>query len=313
MRVAITGGTGFIGKRLIARHLSMGDEVVYLTRKQPEFASAAKPYMGDLLSPIAELVKFTKNVDVLYHCAAEIREVEKMQSTNVEGTKNLIEAAKGSVGRWIQLSSTGVYGQSTHRVVTENSPLSPRNPYEISKSESDKLVLQAAEQHGFDSFVLRPSNVYGNDMPNQSIFSLIKMVDKGLFFYIGEKKAIANYVHVENVVDALVLCAKEANKKPDTYIVSDSCDLEVFIKYIAIALNKKVPKIRISEPLVRRITWGMSKFTFSPLTSARIDALTNTTSYDIQKIQTELNFKNNILMQDGITQLVHYWKSKHTS
>ena len=311
MRVAITGGTGFIGKRLIARHLSMGDDVIYLTRKKPESKNAAKYFIGDLSRSKAELKRFIEGVDVLYHCAAEIRDVQNMQNTNVEGTKNLIEAVNGSVGRWIQLSSTGVYGHGMQRVVTEESPLSPGNPYEVSKAESDKLVLEAAKKYEFDAFILRPSNVYGSDMPNQSIFNLIKMVDSGLFFYIGKKKAIANYVHVENVVDALVLCANGANKKSDTYIVSDSCDLEVFIKHIAVALNKPIPHVHLPERLVRLVVGSIAGFNFSPLTIPRIDALTSTTSYDINKIQTQLNYKNNISIQNGITDLVLYWKLVH--
>lgn len=311
MKVAITGGTGFIGKHLIARHLSMGDDVIYLTRKKPEFKSEARSFIGDLSSPKAELKKFIKDADVLYHCAAEVHNVRSMQSTNVEGTKNLIESAKESVGRWIQLSSTGVYGQGIQGVVTENSPLSPSNPYEISKAESDKLLLHAAKQHEFDAFILRPSIVYGTDMPNQSIFSLIKMVDKGLFFYIGKKKTIANYVHVENVVDALVLCATTTGNNSGTYIVSDSCDLESFIKFIAVALDKQPPGKSIPEPLARLVAGCLSKLTSFPLTSSRIDALTSTTMYDVHKIKEELNFTNNILMIDGITQLVSYWKSKH--
>ena len=311
MKVAITGGTGFIGKRLIARHLSMGDEVVYLTRKKPYLIGPARPYIGDLLSPVSKLKKFILGADVLYHCAAELRDVEKMQSTNVEGTLNLINAANGDVARWVQLSSAGVYGQSIKGDVTENSPLSPSNAYETSKVESDKLVLAAAKQSKFNAYILRPSNVYGNDMPNQSIFNLIKMVDSGLFFYIGKKKAIANYVHVENVLDALVLCAKDTNNMSDTYIVSDSCDLKVFIKYIAIALNKPIPSVHLPEPLVRLVARSIASFISSPLTTSRINVLTSTTRYEINKIQTQLNYKNNISMQNGVTDLVRNWKIVH--
>lgn len=308
MKIAITGGTGFIGQRLIARHLCLGDEVVYLTRRQPKSETAAQPFIGDLTSSAKELKNFTQNADVLYHCAAEIRDVEKINSTNVEGTKNLIDAAKGNINRWVQLSSIGVYGRNVKGIVEENSPLLPTNLYEVSKARSDGLVLQAAKRYDFDTFILRPSNVYGNDMQNQSIFRLIEVVDKERFFFIGKKRAIVNYIHVENVVDALVLCAT-TTQKMGTFIVSDTCDLKIFIELIALALEKKVPQISIPEPLVRLFAICTSKLMPSLLTTSKVDALTSTVTHEIFKIQKELNFRNNISMQKGITELVHHWKS----
>src|SRR6185436_5300692 len=82
--VAITGGSGFIGRHLIARHLARGDQVRYLPRKPPvaEIAGASA-VIGDLAVPGDELRKFAQGADVLYHCAAELRNPAEMQSTNV--------------------------------------------------------------------------------------------------------------------------------------------------------------------------------------------------------------------------------------
>ncbi|MDP3333532.1 MAG: NAD-dependent epimerase/dehydratase family protein, partial [Methylococcaceae bacterium] len=74
MIIAVTGGTGFIGKRLIARHIARGDEVRYLTRQTPEQSIAgATAIIGDL-SAMDSLRPLVQGVDVLYHCAAELHD-----------------------------------------------------------------------------------------------------------------------------------------------------------------------------------------------------------------------------------------------
>ena len=106
MIVAITGGTGFIGKHLIARHVARGDQVRYLTRsKAPQDVHGAIAHIGNLNSSIEELRKFVSGADVLYHCAAELRNEAEMHNTNVVGTANLLAAANGEMGRWVQLDN----------------------------------------------------------------------------------------------------------------------------------------------------------------------------------------------------------------
>ena len=286
-----------------------GDQVRYLTRKPPpEGIAGASAILGDLTSSPVELREFARGADVLYHCAAELHNEANMQSTNVLGTANLIAAAGGEVGRWVQLSSTGVYGRMKAGDVDDDSPVNPANEYEISKAASDKMVLDAAKKQGFACVLARPSNVYGTNMPNQSLYQLIRLIDKGWFFFIGGPGAIVNYVHVENVVDALVLCA--TGKLPGngrTYIVSDHRRLEEFVYIVAAALGKAPPRLRFPESLVRvvaAVAGGISGF---PLTSSRVDALTNGVIYRTLRIQAELGFENRISMEAGITELARNW------
>ena len=74
MIVDAVGGTGFIGKRLIARHVARGGEVRYLTRREAQGGiRGAIAHMGSLGPSIKKLRKFVGGADVLYHCAAELR------------------------------------------------------------------------------------------------------------------------------------------------------------------------------------------------------------------------------------------------
>ena len=139
--IAITGATGFIGRKLALHHLALGDDVRTLTRR--DSANAMLPneltlYFGDLHNSDS-LLPFVDGVDVLYHCAGEIRNASSMHATHVEGTQNLVDVAKGRIGRWVQLSSVGAYGQHRISVITENTPLNPSGEYEITKVASGSL------------------------------------------------------------------------------------------------------------------------------------------------------------------------------
>lgn len=307
MIVAITGATGFIGKRLLQTHLSLGDEVRYLTRSGNQLDSRAAMFRGDLSGPVSELENFLDGVDVLYHCAAELLDESSMHVTNVLGTENLIAAARGKIKRWVQLSSTGVYGRPRgNHVVEESSPLAPVNTYERTKLESDQLVLAATENGEFDSVILRPSNVYGPDMSNQSLFGLIRMVQRGLFFYIGKPGALANYVHVRNVVDALVLCAHhDLPHRGAAYIVSDCCTMEDFIGDIAQALGVASPRLRLPEWLVRTVACAGGVVPRFPLTPSRVDALTSRVSYSDQLLRKNLGYGHKVSIGEGIMELAH--------
>jgi nucleoside-diphosphate-sugar epimerase len=308
--IAVTGGTGFIGRHLIARHLARGDEVRYLTRHTPEKVIAgACAVIGDLTSSIDELRPFVQDVDVLYHCAAELHDATKMQQTNVLGTQNLLTAASGTVKRWVQLSSTGVYGSKPAHDVNEDTALNPMNAYEVSKAAADELVYTAMNEQGLQGVVLRPSNIYGVNMPNQSLFQLINMIKRGLFFFIGARGAMVNYIHVENVIDALVLCGTAtlpANGR--TYIVSDVCTLEEFVAIIAAALGVPCPKKRLPELLVRSVARLADTLPRFPLRSSRVDALTYRHRYKTERIEAELGYRHTISMSEGISELVGYGK-----
>ena len=310
MIVAITGGTGFIGRRLIARHIARGDEVRYLTRKIPELAIAgASGIVGDLTDPIDNLLPLVQGVDVLYHCAAELHDNNRMHNTNVLGTKNLLNAANGEVKRWVQLSSTGVYGTKPLQDVNEDTPIQPMNAYEVSKAAADELVYQALIEQQLQGVILRPSNVYGVDMPNQSLFQLINMIKRGLFFFIGEKGAIANYIQVENVIDALLLCATATLPcNARTYIVSDFRSMEDFVAIITDALNIACPKKRLPESLVRFVANTGIYFPGFPLRPSRVDALTYKHHYQTARIESELGYFSSCSMEQGISELVRYAK-----
>lgn len=310
MIVSITGGTGLIGRKLVLHHLAQGHAVRVLSRRDLSEAGlpdSAKWYRGDLSMP-AELLSFVEDADILYHCAGEIRDESRMHSVHVDGTMRLVDAATERIGRWVQLSSVGAYGRRRDGVITEQAELKPIGMYETSKVESEDLVRAAALHGAFEHSILRPSNVYGIEMANQSLFGLIAMIQRGLFFYIGKPGAILNYIHVDNVVEALLICGVSPGANGQTYNLSDYHPIEQFVATITSALGMPNPKIRLPELPIRMVAKLLGIIPGFPLTEARVNALTGRTIYSNDKIEVELGYRHFISMEAGLSEMVKFWQ-----
>jgi nucleoside-diphosphate-sugar epimerase len=129
-------------------------------------------------------------------------------------------------------------------------------------------------------------------MSNQSLFQLIKLVKEKLFFYIGKPNALANYVHVNDVVKALILCPTKSNALGNVFIISQTITIEQMIESLQCGLGFKSKPFRLSERLIR-VLLKIINFVYSsfPLTESRVDALTNRCRYNSAKLESELDFK----------------------
>lgn len=302
-KVAITGATGFIGGALVKALLSRGDEVRILSRRlrvSTGVYRGTKWFQGDLCNPVDPA--FLDGVDFLYHLAAELGDPERMIDVNVRGTENLLGAADGCVRRWIQLSSVGVYGPPTVPVVDEDTPPAPENEYERTKLAADRLVEMAGKFNGMEFVILRPSNVIGAEMRNGSVFSLIGAVRRKRYFHIGPRGAIATYVHVDDVVRALVACQDAPTGR--VYNLSSDCAWEALIDRIASCVGVRPPRLRIPAWPLRLAIRALGRRVRLPLTSAGLASLTNRSRYPSDRICQELGFTFTKPLPDAIGDLV---------
>lgn len=247
-------------------------------------------------------------VEVLYHCAGQLTNEQAMRSLHVDATHKLVSAASGRLRHWVQLSSVGVYGPVRDGVLTEGSALHPVGEYEVSKAESDRIVAEGAGRGGYSYSILRPSNVFGASMSNQSLYGMTAMIERGWFFFIGEPGASANYIHVDNVAEALIRCATMEAARGMTYNLSDHRTLEQFSATIAEALGCAVPGLRVPEALARATAMGLDWLPRFPLTRSRVDALSIRTRYPITRIRQQLGYEHLTSMEDGLKELVGVYR-----
>lgn len=299
MIAAVTGGTGFIGRVLVERLLKGGEfsEVRVLSRGGTNVPQGARLVRGDLLHDPLEA--FVEGANVLFHCAGELRDTQAMRAVHVDGTRRLLAAARGRGARWIQLSSVGAYGRVQRAgAVEEDSPLTPNGEYEVTKTEADRLVAQS----GLPYAILRPSNVFGPGMRNRSLLQWARALERGWFAFVGDDEAIATYIYVNDVADALAACA--STQATGVYIVSDDRSMHAFVGAMAAALDKRPPTRRLPEEPLRLVARTLSWLPGFPLTTSRLDALTRRVSYPSRRIRAELNFRCRISVEAGLRNLL---------
>jgi len=297
----VTGGSGFIGKKLVKRLLTEGYRVRVLTRcNRMNFSSNIEIFIGDISQEIADYSAFFDGADLLFHCAGQLHDGSQLIKTNIGGVEKLIVAAEKKVRRWVQLSSVGVYGSNNACTVSEDTTINPSNVYEFSKAEADRLVINAASNGAFECTIVRPSNVFGVGMPNTSLIQLAEVIRRQWFFFIGPEGSSANYIPVENVVDALMLCATHSNAANKIYNISDWMAMEEFIAAVAIAQGVPVPRRRFPLGPVRVLSRIAGCIPGSPLTISRVDALTGRTRYPCDRIEAELGYRHRQTLTEAL-------------
>jgi len=296
LTIAITGGTGFIGRALVNAHLANGDKVRVLTRKPKLAPYGSKPYLGDLMRHIP--YSFTDGVDIVYHLGAEKRDKSLVYEVNSHGTQRLLDRASGRCGRWIQLSTVGVYGPPNGTVaIKENYEPRPANDYEASKLDADLRVIESCSKSGLSWGILRPSNVVGQTMTNQSAFALAKSVISGKFIFIGSPRAVSTYIHVDDVVNALI---KIGRGKSGTIInYSSDCSWISLVEQISKRAGCPMPRYRIPKAAARLIALGFGKLPNFPLTKQRIDSLSRLAGYPIDLARESLRLTPILPMPEG--------------
>ncbi|MFK0312810.1 NAD-dependent epimerase/dehydratase family protein [Pseudomonas sp. NPDC090233] len=290
MKVGVTGASGFIGKLLCQALVGRGDQVVVLSRREDPGIAGVTVCKGDLTQGASGLEAFLDGLDVIYHCAGELKNQAVMYSLHVEGTRALLAAACATIQRtgrplqWVQLSSVGAYGPGRQgagvpREVDERCQPEPVGEYEITKTLADESLLAIAAVEPRLSYTLvRPSIVIAADMPNQSFFQFANAVRRRLFFYIGTRDAVSTYVHVDDVVKALLNCSTRAQAKNQTFILSNDCGQSELVEAIASHYGVKPPALVVPAALLRTIV-RLLPANRSPLSDARIDALMQRTRY----------------------------------
>lgn len=297
-KVLVTGASGFIGCALLKALVAEGYEVRALTRSETTFFSDnVEIVVGDLTHHDVDLEKVVAGCDAVVNCAGEVHDETRMYALHVDGTQRLLSAFKRHItdqGHWIQLSSVGAYGPPVTpgqpRVVTEDSMLNPSGTYEVTKTIADQCVMESADRM-LEYTILRPSNVVGMNMPNQSFASLLKTIKKNFFFYIGSRDTIATYVHVNDVVEALMLCIKHPAARNQIFNLSNDCKLAEIVDRVSSVEEKFCHFWCLPERPLRWIVRVLSNISRLPLTESRINSLTSRTTYSNDKIELLLNFK----------------------
>jgi nucleoside-diphosphate-sugar epimerase len=243
MRVFVTGGSGFIGQRLVATLIDAKHEVVCLSRSGASSALLAEMgadvLSGDLTDSdsVRSCINEAKPTHVA-HCAAEIatqRNKDRIEQVNIRGTLSLIEACRSVEDlKCFLFLSTVVRGEAEGQTFTEDTPIPATTAYGRSKQLGDEMVFQAHKDWGLPGVVLRPSHVYG---PGGWFAGLLE--DK-LFRIPGKGENLWDMVHVDDVVAACTMLLEQAPAGEAFHVVDDEpITMKEFFGHAAQALGRK--------------------------------------------------------------------------
>lgn len=226
MKVLVTGGSGFLGSRLVARlreTRALDIDEIRVYDAKPSCNADSTHHLGDLLDETA-LRRALGGVDVVFHLAALVdwgrENRSRLHAVNVEGTRRVVDCARASGVRAL------VYASSIDVVFTgrpivdgdETLPYAkkPPNGYCATKAEAERLALAADDPAGLRICSVRPASIYGPRDPYH-IGSLLALARRGQLFRVGRGRARSQMVYVDNVAHAMI-CAAAALLRPRTEV-----------------------------------------------------------------------------------------------
>jgi len=237
-RVLITGAGGFIGSHLIRSFLASGDTVRAADLPGADLAWAEALGVEVLSGSIDDPTYVDAAVagtDVVLHTAGIFdlgASRALMERVNVQGTRHVCQAAvKHRVDRFVHFSSVAVYGAPVGTPCHEDGIKRPADDYQQTKWQAEQVVMEHHRTHGLPAVALRPALVYG---PGSKYGTAMFLVSLHVMRYLGLERfplvaggPVSNMVHIEDVISATQLVAREAGIEGRAFNVADDAALSL--------------------------------------------------------------------------------------
>jgi len=235
--IAVIGGSGFIGTRLVALLLEAGHTVTIVDKqdseKYPELRKA-----GDVRS-IEDIVSACRGCDTIYNLAAEhkddVRPISLYDDVNVQGARNVcIAAEKLGINKIIFTSTVAIYGFSENEL-DENADIAYINDYGRTKYEAEQVFLRWVESNPVHQLrIVRPTAVFGEGNRG-NVYNLISQLGKKHFVMVGEGSNRKSIAYVGNVAAFLKFLLTVDGEQTAIFNYADKPDLR---------MNEMVPLVR---------------------------------------------------------------------
>ena len=302
-QILVTGGTGFTGGHLCRRLVEEGYRVRSLVRKGSQYdelkALGVELAFGDL-SDRDSLEAAVRGVDKVYHIAALFRPEnvtrQDFWQANVEGTRNLLEAAtQAGVKRFIHCSTIGVHGDIKNPPATEETAYGPGDDYQDSKVAGEKVALSYMEKEEMPVVVFRPGGIFGPG--DRRFLKLFRGLKKGRFFMLGDGEVLYQLIYIDDLIEGILRCGNHPNAPGNVFILTGAAPITLnqFVQAVADTVGVPFPKLRLPVMPFYYAGWlcellckpfGINP----PLYRRRVDFFRKTRSFDTSRAKSILGF-----------------------
>lgn len=317
-KVLVTGASGFVGRTLVPVLRQAGFEVWALVRSESAekaLAQGARPVRGDI-TDAPSLSAACSGMDAVVHLAAHVRDWgsrDEFYRVNVQGTRNLLEAARtAGVRKFVHVSTEAVLLDGTPLVNADETRPLPEHPiglYPWSKALAEKEV-RGANAPNFETMVVRPRLIWGKGDTTLTP-RLVQAMKSGQFAWIEGGNVLTSTCHVRNVCEG-VLCALERGRGGGVYFVTDGGPVKVrdflgaLVRACGIEPPDKTMPLWLGLTLANlvEVVWKLLRLSSTPpVTRTAVLLMGNEMTVDDGRIRKELGYTPAITRENGLAEL----------
>ena len=231
-KVLLTGGSGFVGSRLLQHPLFK--EALTVGRTSPD---KGEKFTYIPLTESSDYTEVLSDVNVVVHVAARAHMMNEIardplseyRKTNTLATLNLAkQAIKAGVKRFIFISSIKVLGDSTEigQPFSITDSLDPKDAYGVSKAEAEIGLMRLCRDSNMAFVIIRPPLVYGAGVKG-NFEKLLQLISMRIPLPLGSVNNKRSMVSIDNLVDLICVCIKHTKAKNQIFLVSDDFDMSL--------------------------------------------------------------------------------------
>ncbi len=315
-RVFVTGGSGFVGRNLIAVLTARGDEVIALARSPKATLTVeelgALSAHGDLDDTEALKVGML-GCDTVIHAAAlaaEWGDPDDFYRFNVTGTENALAAARAvGVKTFVHISTEAVLANGSPIINADESRPIPDNAlplYPRTKGEAETAAL-AANGEDFRVVVVRPRMIWGKD-DSTLLPAFVEAVNDGRFMWMDGGHYKTSTCHVDNVIEGVLLAA-EKGQGGEVYFLTDGDPVEFREFITAVLATQDVTPADKSIPtwLAWRAAqtcegiWNLLGLkSLPPITRFTVNIIGQEVTVNDSKARRELGYTGRVTREEGL-------------
>ena len=314
--IFVTGSSGLVGSHLLYALAEKGEKIRAMYRTEDSLRTIENLFAhynqknntrytteniqwvkGDILD-LSIIEDATKDVDVVYHCAAIVTflkaDFHTCMKVNRNGTANVVNAClRNNVGKLCYVSSTAALGKSIG-LTTEQTKWKPGadvSGYSVSKYSAEKEVFRGAAE-GLKVSIVNPCVILGPGDWEKGSLTILRAAKKGLSFYTTGSNAI---VDARDVANVLILLSEAQESEEKYLLIGENVSFKDLFTHITKRLKTRSPKYKLNAPIAQAIAFLLEhSLRFfgikSPLTIESIQSAYKEVSYSNQKVKDRFNY-----------------------